>query len=76
MSAQIIPLHAMTESSAVAGEAQSMQNLRARAWSNFYAAERRDGTEPRIAHQRANHFITNRFEGLVDDIREIMAEPR
>lgn len=76
MTAEILPFPIMTESSAVAGEAQSMQNLRARAARNFYAAERAGGASPALASERTDYFITRRFEGLVDDIREIMAESR
>lgn len=74
MSAEIIPFRSMTESSAVAGETQSIQDLRARAFSNFYAEERREGASPDLAFERANFFITKRFDGLIDDIREIMTE--
>lgn len=73
MTAEIIQLssHVMTESPAVAGETQSIQDLRARAWRNFYQAERDDGAEPALAFQRANYFITKRFDGLIDDIRSV-----
>jgi hypothetical protein len=47
-------------------------SLRAAAWSNFYTAERREGTSPDIAANRADFFITKRFDGLLDDIRKIM----
>jgi hypothetical protein len=54
--------------------ADSYSDLRAKAWSNFYSAERRDGAKPEVAHARADYFISKRFDGLIDDIREIMAE--
>jgi hypothetical protein len=70
------PTHAMTESSAVSGETQTIQDLRARAARNFYAAERAEGASPELAAERTNYFITKRFDGLIDDIREIMSERR
>lgn len=77
MTAKIIPFrHTMTESSAVSGEVQSMQNLRARAARNFYAAERAEGASPALAAERTEYFITRRFERLVEDVREIMTESR
>jgi hypothetical protein len=68
------PHHTMTESSAVSGETQSMQDLRARAARHFYAAERSEGASPALAAERTEFFITRRFEGLIDNIRDIMAE--
>lgn len=49
-------------------------SLRAAAWTNFYTAERRDGVAPDVAANRADFFITKRFDGILDDIRKIMAE--
>lgn len=47
-------------------------SLRAAAWSNFYSSERREGVSPDIAAQRADFFITKRFDGLLEEIRTIM----
>lgn len=56
--------------------ADSHDDLRQKAWMNFYSSERRDGASPELAHERADYFITKRFDGLIDDIRKIMGEVR
>jgi hypothetical protein len=60
------------EASGCTMRADSRSDLRAKAWMNFYSAERRDGVKPELAQERADYFITKRFDGLIDDIREIM----
>lgn len=52
----------------------SHDDLRQKAWMNFYTAERNEGASAELAHARADYFITKRFDGLIDDIRGIMAE--
>lgn len=60
------------EASGCTMRADSFADLRSKAWSNFYSAERRDGASADLAHARADYFITKRFDGLIDDIRGIM----
>lgn len=62
------------EASGCTMRADSRSELHAKAWANFYAAERFDGASPELARERADYFITKRFDGLIDDIREIMGE--
>lgn len=50
----------------------SLPELRAKAWSNYYSAERRDGVSPELAHQRADYFVVRRFDELLEEIRSTM----
>jgi hypothetical protein len=74
MSASVIPFPHVNgaEASGCTMRADSFSDLRQKAWMNFYSAERRDGVKPELASERADYFITKRFDGLIDDIREIM----
>ncbi|WP_061023947.1 hypothetical protein [Bradyrhizobium sp. CCH5-F6] len=51
----------------------SRAELRDIAWRNYYAAERRLGTRPEIAHQRADEHAA-RFEELLANVGHIMSE--
>lgn len=51
----------------------SRAELRDITWMNFYAAERRLGTPPDIAHQRADQHA-KRFDELLSNIGQIMSE--
>ncbi len=78
MSAEIIPFRGVDMSDAAGCTMRAANNdeLRAKAWSNFYAQERLSGASPELAYRRSEYFITKLFDGLIDDIRKIMAEPR
>lgn len=51
----------------------SRAELRDVTWMNFYAAERRLGTPPDIAHRRADEHA-KRFDELVANIGQIISE--
>jgi hypothetical protein len=52
----------------------SHDDLRQKAWMNLYSAARQEGIQAHIAAERADYFITKRFDGLIDDLRKVMAE--
>lgn len=51
----------------------SRAELREVTWMNFYAAERRLGTRPDLAHARADAHA-RRFDQLLDNIGKVMSE--
>jgi hypothetical protein len=78
MTAEILQFRGVNgaEASGRTMQASSIDELRAKAWSSFYSQERLSGASPNLAHARADYFITKRFDGLIDDIREIMGADR
>lgn len=55
--------------------AESDEMIKAKAFANYYAAERNSGVDPDTAYQRAGQHIMADWDRLIATMRETMKEP-